>query len=126
MSAVLDASAVLALFYSEPGAERVSAAVPGSCLSAVNLAEVVSVMLDRGVTGRVARRAVGSIGLDVVAFDSELAFRAAELRAPTRALGLSLGDRACLALAGRLEWPALTADRSWLDLELGISIESIR
>ena len=72
------------------------------------------------------RHAIGRLDLDVRAFDTELAFMAGVLHRATRAFGLSFGDRACLALAQSLGAPALTANRSWSRLDLGIAIEVIR
>jgi PIN domain nuclease of toxin-antitoxin system len=72
------------------------------------------------------RHAIGRLDLDVRAFDTELAFMAGVLHRTTRAFGLSFGDRACLALAQSLGAPALTANRSWSRLDLGIAIEVIR
>lgn len=66
------------------------------------------------------------MGLEIVAFDAELAYHAGHLRGLTKAVGLSLGDRACLALAQHLGLPALTDDRSWADLPLGVAIQVIR
>ena len=66
------------------------------------------------------------IGLDVMPFDTGLAYAAGLLRDATREAGLSLGDRACLALAGRDGLPALTADRSWERLRVGVDVRPIR
>ncbi|MFZ1106612.1 MAG: PIN domain-containing protein [Hyphomicrobiaceae bacterium] len=64
--------------------------------------------------------------LAIVPFDEELARQTGALRPATRSLGLSLGDRACLALAQRERLPVLTADRSWAKLDLGIAITMVR
>jgi len=50
----------------------------------------------------------------------------AALRLPTRSLGLSLADRACLALARRLDLPVITAGLTWLGADVGVEIRSIR
>ena len=124
--AVLDASAVLAVYFDEPGADRVRLALPGSLLSAVNFTEVIGKCLDRGEALGAVLRKLATMGLAVVAHDAQLARRAGELRPLTKRLGMSLADRACLALAERERLPALTADRSWASLDLEIDIHLIR
>lgn len=127
---VLDASAVLAYLQQEAGWDRVESALLGDrcILSSVNLAEVLSRLADWGVPLDEAQARLGALDLEAVAFDGSLAYLTAALRPPTRPLGLSLGDRACLALARRRDLIALTADRGWtrLDARLGVRVESIR
>lgn len=114
MTIVLDASAVLALLGDEPGADRVAAAVDGGAtIGAVNLAEVLTKLSDFGMPRSAAEDVLDGLGLEVVAFDGTSARAAAALRASTRSRGLSLGDRAALALAHALDAPVLTVDRSW-------------
>ncbi|MHB8575791.1 MAG: type II toxin-antitoxin system VapC family toxin [Dehalococcoidia bacterium] len=126
-SSTLDASALLAHFLDEPGKQAVAAALlAGAAISAVNLAEVLARLHQNGTHELALRQAVARLGLDVVPFDEDLAYRTAVLRPLTRHLGLSLGDRACLALAQKLGLPVLTADRAWADLSLGITIQLIR
>lgn len=125
--AVLDASALLAVLQGEFGADRVITRLAEAAISAVNLAEVLSKLVDHGVPAAAACEAVAGLDLKVVAFDGALAQGVAALRASTRAAGLSLGDRACLALAARLGVPAVTADRAWRALRLeGVVVEEIR
>ena len=132
MTAVLDASALLALLKGEPGAERVAEALErGAYLSAVNLAEVLSKLADWGEDPAEAQARMAQVGLlgaavEVFPFTGEDALEVARLRALTRAYGLSFGDRACLALARRLGLPALTAERAWAELDLGIPVEVLR
>jgi ribonuclease VapC len=123
---VLDASALLAVLHAEPGAEQVEPRLEGARIGAVNLSEVVATLTDDGVPEAEIRSAIGRLDLVVHAFEAEHAYRAGVLRRSTRAVGLSLGDRACLALAQSLGVLALTADRSWSRLDLGIAIEVIR
>jgi ribonuclease VapC len=111
---VLDSSALLALLWNEPGADHVSAALPGAFLSSVNLAEVLTKLCERGLSASEGRELVESLGVVIVDFDADQAEATAELRESTRSLGLSLGDRACLALARRRSCAALTADAAWL------------
>ncbi len=115
--AVLDSSAILALIFNEPGAEKVKATLPDALLSTINLAEIITKLVDRGLPADVARAAVEVIGAEIVDFDIGQAFLTGELRVATRAAGLSLGDRACLALAAKRNLPAMTADRAWGKLE---------
>lgn len=124
---VLDASAVLALLNQEPGSSRVVAAVAdGASISAVNLSEVVAKLVEYGMPIADVRTALDSLSLDVQVFDVDLAYAGGLLRPSTRAAGLSLGDRACLALAERLSCPALTADRAWRNLPVAVPVEIIR
>jgi len=111
--AVLDSSAVLALLYDEPGSDIVIAQLPNACLSAVNFAEIISKLCDAGAPSAQASAAVRALGLEIVDFDPAQAVATGALRPTTRALGLSLGDRACLALAAARQLPAVTADRAW-------------
>lgn len=123
---VLDASALLALLHSEPGAAIVEEAVEGAAISTVNWAEVYQRWLARGVDVTDLRADLEAIGIQIVPFIVEDAEQAAELWSLTRQHGLSLGDRACLALARRLGLPALTADRAWLDVDSGVEVQAIR
>jgi ribonuclease VapC len=123
---VLDASALLAVLRTEPGAERVEPYLEGARIGAVNLSEVVAKLIDDGVPEAEIHRAIGRLELDVHAFDAQHAYVAGILRRSTRAFGLSFGDRACLALVQSLGTLALTADRSWSRLDFGIAIEVIR
>jgi ribonuclease VapC len=123
---VLDASALLAFLQREPGLDRVRQALPDAVIGSVNFAEVVTKLIQWGAPAdRVAER-LGDLDLNVLAFDRDLAFEAGALHAQTKRLGLSLGDRACLALAGALGAPVLTTDRAWQRTELGIEVELIR
>lgn len=122
---VLDASAVLALLNDEPGADRVWPHLPGAHLSAVNAAEVVAKLVDAGLDADAAVQALDRLGLRIQPFGRDDILPAARLRAVTRSTGLSLGDRACLALASRLRAPALTADREWRRLETGVEVRLI-
>ncbi len=126
MTVVLDASALLAVLRAEPGAERVEPRLEGARIGAVNLSEVVAKLDDDGVPELEIQRAIGRLDLEVHAFDAAQAYAAGVLRQKTRALGLSFGDRACLSLAQRLGAVALTADRSWARLEIGVVVDVIR
>lgn len=123
---VLDASAVLALINEEPGGEVVDDFLDEAIISAVNLSEVIAVLVDAGFDVDHASARIGALGLDVVAFDQPQALRAGALRAATRRAGLSLGDRACLGLAEARHAPAVTADRRWATLDLSAGVQLIR
>jgi ribonuclease VapC len=123
---VLDASALLALMKAERGAERVAAVIDRAVIGAVNLAEVVSKFLREEIAIGVVREWLAGLELEVRPFDRELAYAAGVLVPTTRGRGLSLGDRACLALARELGRTALTTDRAWRDLDVGVEIEVIR
>ncbi|MCX8086389.1 MAG: type II toxin-antitoxin system VapC family toxin [Rhodocyclaceae bacterium] len=127
---VLDASAMLACLNGETGGDEVARLTSEErCLAtAVNWAEVLSKLMEWGMSSAEAFEAASSLSIEVVAFDAGLARRCAELRPLTRAQGLSLGDRACLALAERLRVPVLTADRPGLELAgpLNLEIRCIR
>ena len=123
---ILDASALLAVLQCERGAEVIAPRMAGAAISTVNLAEAVTKMRERGWNEADADMAVAQLELITCDFDASQALRAAHLRPLTRHKGLSLGDRACLALAAVLGCPALTTDRAWAELDLGIPIEVIR
>lgn len=123
---VLDASAVLALVHGEHGAERVLAVLDRAAISTVNLAEVVSRLAERGSSPADIRRRLTRLPFHVVPVDEELGYAAGFLRPSTRRLGLSLGDRFCIALAVRLGATALTADRAWARLATDAHIELLR
>ena len=126
-SVVLDASSILALLNQERGAADVQAAIhAGATISTVNLSEVIAKLADRGLDEEMIREVVDNLQIVVVPFDEDQANRAGLLRPLTRSLGLSFGDRACLALARTLELPAMTADRAWSDLSVGVTVEVIR
>jgi ribonuclease VapC len=122
---VLDSSALLALLLGEPGSDRVKAVLPDALLSAVNLAEVMSKLCERGMPAGEARTAIEATGVRIVDFDIDQACLSGELRPGTRAAGLSLGDRACLALAQLRQVPAMTADTAWHELK-GFEVIFIR
>ena len=125
---VLDASAVLALLFEETGAEVVRTQLRTGVIGAANLAEVLAKLSDHGLPTLEAIRAVAILGLEVAPMTEAQAQRSAELRPLTRKAGLSLGDRACLALAAELSAPAVTADRSWDAVAgaSGVSVQVIR
>jgi ribonuclease VapC len=123
---VLDASALLAFVNREPGSERVTAVLGEAVISAVNFCEVVTKLATRNQSPQRVLRELTEYELEVLVFDRALAEDAGLLAAVTRGQGLSLGDRACLALARRENAVALTADNAWRQVQLGIEIQFIR
>ena len=122
---VLGSSAVIALLANEPGADTVRETLPGALLSAVNLAEIVAKLSERGMPPAEAASLVDAIGIEVIEFDAPQAVQSGALRPSTRSAGLSLGDRACLALADARGLTALTADTAWSQLDKA-NIKQIR
>ena len=122
---VLDASAVLADIFDEPGADAVVEALEsGAVISAVNAAEVAAKLHGAGWADEDI--ALVFEGMDTVPFDAAHALLSGSYRPVTRGFGLGLGDRACLATASLLRCPALTADRAWAALDIGVEIVCIR
>ena len=126
MTVVLDASAVLAVLNGEPGGDKVSGRMSGGLMSTVNAVEVGTRLVDAGMTPDIANEAIDLLGMMIVDFDGELAAMATALRPATRKAGLSLADRACLALAAREGLLALTADQLWSSVDVGVEVEMIR
>jgi ribonuclease VapC len=123
---VLDTSAFLAMANREPGADLVTGVLQDSVMSAVNAAEVLQKLVQKGMSLDSAedylRRFVG----EIKTFTMVQATVTASLAPRTRQLGLSLGDRACLALGKSLNLPVLTADQAWKQLDVGVTVELIR
>jgi PIN domain nuclease of toxin-antitoxin system len=123
---ILDASALLAAMLDEPGAAAIRAILPTARIGAVNLSEVIAKLQERGVPDDVIDQSLADLDIDVVPFDRDQADRTGKLRTATRAAGLSLGDRACLALAITEDAIAVTMDRNWAKLDLPVVIELAR
>jgi PIN domain nuclease of toxin-antitoxin system len=121
---VLDASAVLALLQEEPGADAVESLLDAALMSCVNLSEVIQKAEQHGVGTEGLEYDLEALGIEFRDFDVGTARPAAELW--TRGSGLSLGDRACLALAALERLPAVTADGRWLELKLPLDVRVIR
>ena len=127
---VLDASAVLAMLQQEPGGDRVFAAVTKLsgevAISSVNFCEVTTKLVREGASRAEVHLSVDQFRRHVVDFDFLQAQRAGELYRETKSLGLSLGDRACLALAATTRATVWTTDRAWKKLKIGVQVELIR
>lgn len=124
--AVLDASAVLAVLFRELGHEKAADRASGGLISAVNFAEVASKMAERGFNRRAVVSLIDQLNAEIVDFDAEQALRVGELRPVTAKAGLSLGDRACLALAEILDRPLVTADRDQAGAAGALTVDLIR
>jgi PIN domain nuclease of toxin-antitoxin system len=124
--AVLDTSAVLAGFFSEPGADAVLSRGDEGIISTVSYSEALAKLRDRGVPLLDAEYFLGSLNLTEAVFDHQHAVLAASLRERTRLKGLSFADRACLACASLQGCPVLTADRDWKDVDAGVEVILIR
>lgn len=119
---VLDASALLALMRNEPGAATVASCLSRAVICAVNQAEVQSTLVAAGLDEQVAWWHIGQLECESVPFDAHLAAIAGGLVGRTRRLGLSLGERACLALALDRHASAYTTNAAWKNLSLGIDV----
>jgi PIN domain nuclease of toxin-antitoxin system len=123
---IADASAILALLKQEPLGKLDPRRLFRATISAVNLSEVLERLCSGGLSEAEADAAVAELSLRVADFDEPQARLAAYLRPRTRRAGLSLGDRACLALGLQLGRPVITADRAWASLDVGVEVVSIR
>ncbi len=119
---VFDASALIALSRDEPGAANILQFLPGGIIGSVNLSEAIAKFVERDGDPEIAARGIAAFRLKVIPFDEKLAYAAGALRKETRASGLSFGDRACLALAAQIGATAVTFDRKWGELDIGIEI----
>lgn len=124
---ILDASAILAVINGEKGADKLPPELLAqAAVSTVNLAEVQSKLVARGWDVNEAWEDCTSIVDEIIPFSNEQAKNAGSLISATKSFGLSLGDRACLALAIEKNAAIYTADRSWKNLKLPIAIHIIR
>jgi len=127
MNMVLDASALLALLHNEQGADKVEEAMLNKAvISTVNWTEVIQKAIAKNISVDDLDNELAVVGLSFFSFDRQQARIAGSLWQQTKELGLSLGDRACLALAIHLDLPVLTADKIWQQLDIGVSVQLIR
>ncbi|GAB3248979.1 PIN domain-containing protein [Arthrobacter pigmenti] len=126
MAAVLDTSAVLAWIHGESGEDVVDPLLSDAVMSSLNWSELALKLQQHGVEPRPVSVRLQALGIVVEAFTPRDALNAAELWPSTRRFGLSLGDRACLALAQRLELPVVTADQAWTGFEFVSEVRLIR
>ena len=126
IKAVLDSSAVLAYMQDEFGASVVDEALGDVLISSVNLTEVLTKLVENGSTFASAVSSFAALEIPVADFTRDLAEDAAEMSPQAEVYGLSLGDRACLALARRERLPVMTTDRAWRSVDVGVEIQLIR
>lgn len=127
MSAIVfDSSVLIAILRQEPGFDVGEQSLNEALISTVNLAEVATYLARNSVPPETIKKALDAFPIQVVPFDREQGLIAGFLYPACKSLGLSLGDRACLALAKSMNLPVLTADKAWLELQINISIDSIR
>ena len=125
-SAVLDASALLAVMNSEPGANIVRASLVGALISAVNYSEVMKKTVERAVAVESLHALIKSAAIEIVPFDTALAEATAALYPETKPFGLSLADRACMALGLQRSATVLTADGNWKLVKISLKVKLIR
>lgn len=123
---VVDASAVLALLNQETGSEEISQVIGNAAISAVNLSEVIAKLAEAGIPEEDIRQILFNLNLEVILFNEEQGLKAGMMRPATKSMGLSFGDRACLALGIYFNQPVITTDRLWGSLNLGIEIRVVR
>ena len=127
-TSLLDASAILAALYEEPGCDQVHEALrAGAAMSTVNVAEVSAHLRARDWRSSQVKDVFEDLGIDILPFDRATALLSGAYRPRTHDLGLGLGDRACLATARRFRHPVLTADRVWGRVKLrGVHVVLVR
>ena len=123
---VLDASALIALINQEPGADKVGPLMPHSVINAVNYCETVQRLRRSGIPQEEIKLVLTRLVAPPLPFDESLVYLAASIHERTRDYGLSFGDCACLALARSLELPAITAEKAWEKIDVGVKIVRIR
>lgn len=125
---VLDTSAVLAYLFDEAGGDKVYPILENGSglISSVNYAELVGKLVDQGMPTEIIRETLFDLELEVADYGETQAFQTGELRTISKSFGLSLGDRACLALAIVMNLPVLTADRVWLNVPVQTEVRVIR
>jgi ribonuclease VapC len=126
IESVLDSSAILAELHDEPGADAVRAALPTSCISVVNYAEVITKLIDEGLPFNQAEDFFERLFCEVIDADKYRGALVGAMHEATKRTGVSLGDRFCLQLGRELSVPVLTTDRRWKTLDLGVEVTLIR
>ena len=134
------------MMFGEPGGEAVPSLLPDCAMSTVNLAEIVTGLVNRGGDPEDAAETASRLPVELIALDRDVALAAGRLRAgtsqfglslgdrvclslarkPASQFGLSLGDRVCLSLARKLELPVVTCDTMWRELAIGVEIRLLR
>jgi PIN domain nuclease of toxin-antitoxin system len=123
---VLDASALLALINKEKGQEKVEEILPFSIMSAINVSECAAILNENKFPEEETENLIKNLITEIIPFTEEQAFETAKLRKFTKSKGLSLGDRACLAVGKLKNLPVATADKVWESINCGVKINLIR
>jgi ribonuclease VapC len=126
VSVVHDASSLLAVAFREPGGEMARALLRGSFISSVNWSEVAQKVRSKGGSTQQLAALFTGLGVTILPFAMTTAELAADLYPQTKHLGLSLGDRACLALGLETGREILTTDKNWTSLPLDVRVHPIR
>ncbi|MCX7123345.1 MAG: PIN domain-containing protein [Gammaproteobacteria bacterium] len=121
-NAVLDTSALMALFYNEEGADQVSELLDQSCLSVLTLCEILDQLHQKGGSVKEMEAQLKKLDLDIRLFDEEQACLATDLLSQSTGRRISFFDRAAIALAIALQLPLYTRQHAWIDLKLPIQI----
>lgn len=122
----LDALALLCLLLGEPGYDVIEPLLASCVIGATNYAEVIGKLIDKGFSADRIEVNFSAVNIPVIDLHRDVAAQAGFLRKSTMHLGLSLGDRTCLALATKRNAPALTTDRIWANLDIDISVQLVR
>jgi PIN domain nuclease of toxin-antitoxin system len=125
-SVVLDASALIALLRSEPGAEVVARSITSAIISAVNYSEVLKKAIERGAPLETAASRIEDLGIGIVSFDEGHAAISAALYPEGKPHGMSFADRACLALGVQRKLMVLTAEEKMALVNIAIKVRLIR
>ena len=123
---VFDASALLAIVKQELGMDVAAAKLEGAAMTTVNICEVATRLIQTGTSMPLIKQQIEAFGLEIIPVDLDLCWRAAEMRPATKAFGLSLGDRLCIALAERENVPVLTGDRQWARIGCKVRVDLLR
>lgn len=115
---VLDSSALLALIKNEVGADVVEPLLGRIVMSSLNVAEAAGILIDLGLSHEECKNNIEPYIDVIVPLDVQQSFDVAFLKKHTKHKGLSIGDRACIALGIKMELPIYTADKIWADLDL--------
>ena len=122
----LDTSVIMAVLLGEHGQEVAARVAPGSVLSSVNFAEIITKCIEKAVPPEIAERYIRESDIEIVGFDADLAILAGDVFKRAKKGVLSLGDRACIATAIQRGTTVITADRVWAELDLPCKVELIR
>ena len=123
---IVDSSVVLAFLLQEPGQDLAAELLQNCIISSVNLTEIATKLTANDFSEAEIAEDLTHLNLVIIPFDQPQAIATGLLRKTTRHKGLSLGDRACLALALREKLPVYTTDKAWSGLDLGLDIRQLR